>query len=919
MPISVAGTANLGPYAPAITSPTSGSYADVSSGLALDWTYTPGTIGATQSAWTIRQMITGASTWVWWSATAGAWQSTEIFNTGDVQTYTLPVGALTDGNQYSFEAVVQDQYGTSAYSATISIVAQAAPTVTVSAPTGTVGTAQPIIGWTTTIPSGAVQVAYRVVVYSAAQVASSGFVMGTTVAIFDTGVVNGAYIAQVKVTGYLADGVAFVAGVQVTETGGQTSPWVSTNFSTSYSQPATPTLVATPAADVTTGAPVVSLAFQGNDNMVDAQTAGAGSNVGAWAGVSNCTVAIASVQPSVKVAPASIGIYATGPSPLTVQTPYAVDQQFPVEPGLPYTFVAWMQSGRSTLRDVIPRLEFSSGTPTSPTYTSFYGASVTEVAGGWVMVSVSATAPSQAIGADIELTISGALGPLSIPAAPTLTVEGAAGTTSYSNVVTVLNANGESLPSPVGTTTTGNATLDSTNYYVVGWVAVPLPAGSPGNLVYDSNLANAIAGVGATWAVSGTSIGTANGDMNVLNPGTSSAEIVQYGTGAAFANATLAAQTVNFIPGQEYCVAGILNATNVTTGSIYLRLRTASAILAQGSQAAGASGAVSFTYTVPAGTTSGYIDVYNGGSIVTAGDTISWSQIQLTQTSTVQAYEPGPLPTYNVYSDESGTEEFIGSTTALAFANTGQAATTQTPPTSNGTGDIHLIGGSALVVGSVVPAWTPGGFVGQTVAEIMASDDGGTTWEQVRLGNNVVIPVDSQEVTVLDWEATPGVERQYQAWTIDPTLGVESAVTTSAATSTAGSWWLIDPLVTSASIPIFVTAHSSSQTEMSTATYTLGNPFPTVVASTVGGSDGNLTVQTVTPLEYTTLQKTLGDQRIKWLISPFSDGLYARVGPQPGGMSSGFGNQTRQTTLSPSTSAAPVTSTAITYVEVARP
>jgi hypothetical protein len=38
-----------------------------------------------------------------------------------------------------------------------------------------------------------------------------------------------------------------------------------------------------------------------------------------------------------------------------------------------------------------------------------------------------------------------------------------------------------------------------------------------------------------------------------------------------------------------------------------------------------------------------YIDLTPSSLHVPAGQTVSWSQIQLTQTSTVQPYEPGPL------------------------------------------------------------------------------------------------------------------------------------------------------------------------------------------------------------------------------------------------------------------------------------
>src|SRR6266545_1808636 len=55
---------------------------------------------------------------------------------------------------------------------------------------------------------------------------------------------------------------------------------------------------------------------------------------------------------------------------------------------------------------------------------------------------------------------------------PTVTVVGAAGTTAYSYKITALSGAGETTVGTAGTTATGNATLDGTNYNRVSWTAV---------------------------------------------------------------------------------------------------------------------------------------------------------------------------------------------------------------------------------------------------------------------------------------------------------------------------------------------------------------------------------------------------------------------------------------------------------------
>ena len=247
---------------------------------------------------------------------------------------------------------------------------------------------------------------------------------------------------------------------------------------------------------------------------------------------------------------------------------------------------------------------------------------------------------------------------------------------------------GESLPSPTTSTTTGNATLSATDYNLVSWDAVPLPAGSAGNLVYDSNLTNAIASVGPTWTPqNGATIGTGNGDFNVLNPGTDSAEWVLYGTGAAEPSALIgfSSAVIDVIPGETYSVSALLDATNATAGSIYLHVMTpdlATQIGYMSQNAGGSSVQQSVIRPVPAGVTQLVVLPNAYGVTVPAGDTVSWSQIQLTETSAVEPYEPGPLWTYPVY----GRGGYLGETTALAFEDTGGSVdTTKQPPTFNST------------------------------------------------------------------------------------------------------------------------------------------------------------------------------------------------------------------------------------------
>jgi len=342
----------------------------------------------------------------------------------------------------------------------------------------------------------------------------------------------------------------------------------------------------------------------------------------------------------------------------------------------------------ATARDMMVELETFDSSGTSLGF-AFQGATVTDNDTGWTYSIGVGTVPSTAVTARIQAGVANndANGQLPAPGAPTVTVEGTAGTTTHAYTVTASNAYGSTPASPATTTAVSNATLSSTDYNLIGLTAVPLPAGSSGNLIYDSNLTNAIATLGPTWTVSGVSIGTANGDLNVLNAGTDSAQWVYYGTGTQTPNCFWYSVLLSVTPGVEYMFSVQVDAAALTDNTgVYSALVTpGGSYLGTMVVTPGAAGLMQTAVTIPAGCTEVRVVINNNGT-TTAGETISWSQIQLTETSAVQPYAPGPLPTYGILRDNAQ----IGTTTALAFEDTGQAAGSAAP-TVNTTGESHAI------------------------------------------------------------------------------------------------------------------------------------------------------------------------------------------------------------------------------------
>jgi len=285
----------------------------------------------------------------------------------------------------------------------------------------------------------------------------------------------------------------------------------------------------------------------------------------------------------------------------------------------------------------------------------------------------------------------------SIPVTGTVdaTLTGPVGISSGSTINVVNSAAGGQTPLSATTTiTTANATLSNSDYVLVALGnANGLPAGSSGNLVYDSNLTQALAPVGPTWGASSCTVGTAPGDVNVLNPGADTAEVVFYGTGSAFSFPQFGGLHTNppvvfaASPNTTYTASALQNTMAATTaGGSYSSLRVFDQdgnFINQASTNPGLSEVASVTFTTGPTVTGLSIDVTPSNLVVPTGSTVSFSQIQLTQTSTVQPYQPGPLFNNIAFKQDGQNFYYLGETTALALADTGQALNTAIQPSTS--------------------------------------------------------------------------------------------------------------------------------------------------------------------------------------------------------------------------------------------
>ena len=393
------------PAAPTLQSPANASYDDVASGVTLSATYNASdAYGANAYALRVK---TSAGSYNYWNASTSALQSTEVWNTlspvvanGALVSVALPSGVLTDGNVYNWSFAMQESGNNlqGAFASDFTFTAQAAPTVTVTAPTGTLnGSLYPAITWTATFPSGATQTNYSVIVESG----SYGTVPGSGTQAWSSGVIASS-ATTVDVTTALPANVTYRVFVQLTETGSETSPWAYSTFTLQADVPATPVLTATPGTDPTTGAPMVTLDLQCVDNQLTLNQASLESDVTTgWAAGTNTTIAASSTW--AQDGSYSLSMTATAAGGVAANTPTGASG-VACAPGETVRAMAFFHSP-ATARACTVEISFynSAGTLLSSATSAAVNSTLS---GNGGQAFVSAVAPASS--ATMSLTISGA-------------------------------------------------------------------------------------------------------------------------------------------------------------------------------------------------------------------------------------------------------------------------------------------------------------------------------------------------------------------------------------------------------------------------------------------------------------------------------------------------------------------------------
>ncbi len=867
------------PNAPSLTSPGNGSYIDATTNPSFT-ANNNSTDSANINARAMRLKASGATSYNYYNVSTGAFQSTIIWNAvnyapGAAGTFG-PISGLSNGITDNWSMADQEALANlqGPFASDFTVNMQAGPSLSINAPAGSVTTSNaPSLSYNASPASGAQVTGGQWLIYTLAATQVSGFTIDIASATIPAGAVSNVTWTGNPLTVAMQSGVSlansttYVAYAAITETGGIWSSTISATFTISLDQPATPTITAVASTDPVTGYAPIALTVQGHDNLLSADDASFEGSIGTVVAVANCAVAQSTAW--ALDGSHSLSLTSTAAGAMSARTSETV---YAVEPNTVYTI---MSAYHTAVTAQSCRTDISWFTSAGALISTTLGTAVTDATSGAVWSVMNATSPSNAAYAALIYNV------LSTAAASEVHEVDECGLFpgDLSFLLTLLSYNPVAywpLSDPVGTTTAQDISGSGDNGTVSGSVTF----GEPGDIAAFPNETSALFD-GSTGHI------TSVDSPSITTEFTFAILALPQGGGAS-GNQDLIAQRSGFN-------ANMISVGNNSDGT--------------------------FSYG---------ISVYNGANSYSFEATHrpfdgKWHFLVFTYAPTVGGtlYLDGTaiITTAWTGNPSLGAVAFTlgGDSIGYYKGNLAMAAYTLSVLTQS---QITALYNALSATGSLVEKWTRGGLVGSTQAIITRSDG-----EQVRAASSTApatIPTPSQTLVVNDYEVTSGQSYTYTAQVQDvlsssATITSPTSAPSNAAEISISDWWLVPPLDTSLAVSPFVKAYTMTQTEQSAAHIQLGQSFATVVASAMGGKDGTITVQTTTPAQWTALEALINAQQICWMTNNLGDGLYVRIGPQPGGMSSGMGNTAKQSQVKPAGTNNPTRQITLTYIEMAKP
>jgi hypothetical protein len=286
---------------------------------------------------------------------------------------------------------------TTLYALYVDVETAPRPTLTVTAPTGTVtDTSFPSVTWTPVFSDGSPQSAYEIKIFDAATYGGAAFSADTSTPIVETGIITSTNNGQ-TLEGDLANSTTYRAYVRVASLingANYFSAYAFSQFALAIDSPATPTISAFFESE--TGA--VTLTIFGRTNVLNANQASLETNADGWVALTNCSVARSTSQASNGTASLALTASAAGDMVATTTTATA----FTVTANNEFSATAEFRAN-STVRSTAVGIAWrdSSGS----TISTVFGTAETDSASAWNQCTVTATAPVTAITALVAVKV----------------------------------------------------------------------------------------------------------------------------------------------------------------------------------------------------------------------------------------------------------------------------------------------------------------------------------------------------------------------------------------------------------------------------------------------------------------------------------------------------------------------------------
>jgi hypothetical protein len=286
---------------------------------------------------------------------------------------------------------------TSVYEVYVDVVTTAQPTVTVTAPTGSItNTSFPSVVWTYSDTDGDPQSAYEVKIFDSTTYGASGFSPDTSTPSVQTGIVTSSNTGQ-TLEADLANSTTYRAYVRVAQLANGVnyfSDWAFSQFSLAVNAPANPSV----SAFFDTSSDSVAITVFGRTNVLSVNQASLETNGDGWVALTNCSIARSTAQASDGSASLSVTATAAGDAIATTTTATA----FAVSASTSFSATAEFRANstvRSTAVGIVWRN--SAGTTISTTF----GTAETDSASAWNQCTVTATAPLNATTALVAVKV----------------------------------------------------------------------------------------------------------------------------------------------------------------------------------------------------------------------------------------------------------------------------------------------------------------------------------------------------------------------------------------------------------------------------------------------------------------------------------------------------------------------------------